>query len=180
MPVSRTKQSYEKIPLFVKATHMSYKISLPSGHHQGFRLVHWLPEKWPSSGTVSAAHGNGRPITFDSPRLPHSSQIVDAGNTSLRGAIALSAAFEGIVLFLTVALHHIAFDRLGLFRTIIVTIPCLFLVRIADVMTFQFFSLWESQHCNILHSSGATMKPSNTVLDSRVSESGCCLLPVRR
>ncbi|KAK8683259.1 hypothetical protein V6N13_039324 [Hibiscus sabdariffa] len=128
MPVSRTKQSYEKIPLFVKATHMSYKISLPSGHHQGFRLVHWLPEKWPSSGTVSAAHGNGRPITFDSPRLPHSSQIVDAGNTSLRGAIALSAAFEGIVLFLTVALHHIAFDRLGLFRTIIVTIPCLFLL----------------------------------------------------
>ncbi|KAK8601841.1 hypothetical protein V6N12_051665 [Hibiscus sabdariffa] len=68
------------------------------------------------------------------------SYIVDAGNTSLRGAIALSAAFEGIGFFLTVAVHHIAIDRLGLFRTIIVTIPCLFLGLLMLWLSSSFVS----------------------------------------
>ncbi|KAL1152707.1 hypothetical protein V6Z11_A09G128300 [Gossypium hirsutum] len=54
------------------------------------------------------------------------SYIIDSlENLSIGGVIAYAAAMDGIQQFLAILIHHLATDRLGDFRVIILTLPCL-------------------------------------------------------
>ncbi|TYH02363.1 hypothetical protein ES288_A09G134900v1 [Gossypium darwinii] len=53
------------------------------------------------------------------------SYIESRENLSIGGLIAYVAAMDGIQQFLAILIHHLATDRLGDFRVIILTLPCL-------------------------------------------------------
>ncbi|TYJ18339.1 hypothetical protein E1A91_A09G116700v1 [Gossypium mustelinum] len=53
------------------------------------------------------------------------SYIESRENLSIAGLIAYVAAMDGIQQFLAILIHHLATDRLGDFRVIILTLPCL-------------------------------------------------------
>ncbi|KAK5803691.1 hypothetical protein PVK06_031340 [Gossypium arboreum] len=57
------------------------------------------------------------------------SYIESRENLSIGGLIAYVAAMDGIQQFLAILIHHLATDRLGDFRVIILTLPCLIFAK---------------------------------------------------